>query len=111
MNISSITDAIPGYFAGLMFIGFLLLFLWIYLWMCHVLAAFARSRGGTYSVWMILSFVITPLFAPSVYFYANSNSNYFVRIFQSTLMGIGFSFFYIPYAMFASLLSRAVAKK
>lgn len=89
-------------------IGFLALFFALYAWACSILADFSESRGGSYWQWLALSFIFTPLFAPSLYFFVKERRGYFVRIFSSIIKGMGFSLFYTPYTMFSFLISRAL---
>lgn len=80
----------------------------LYAWACSILANFSESRGGSYWPWLALSFIFTPLFAPSLYFFLSERRGYFVRIFSSIIKGMGFALIYTPYAMFSSLISRAL---
>lgn len=88
--------------------GILALLLALYAWACSILAKFSESRGGSYWQWLVLSFIFTPLFAPSLYFFVNERRGYFIRIFSSIIKGFGFSLIYTPYTMFSSLISRAL---
>lgn len=82
----------------------------LYVWACTILGKFAASRGHSFQWWFVWSLILTPAFAPSLYFYSHrENNNYFYVTMVVPIIGLSFSFLYIPFAMFASLFSRVRA--
>lgn len=82
----------------------------LYVWACIVLGKFAKSRGHSFAWWVFWSLVITPFFAPSLYFYVFRKKT-ILGYFHAVYAGVGFTFFYIPFAMFSFLLTRMLALK
>lgn len=97
-----------GYIFGGYAIGFFLAALVFYILACRVLAVFAESRGHSFNLWFILCFILTPIFAPPLFFFITSKGSPVIRGLRVLFMGFGFTIVYIPYALAVSLISRAI---